>query len=84
MLESLFIGSKRTDTGRWQGGSDARASDSRSNGFHDSSSNPARSTRQNCEFFRVKNVVLTRCRCAQYLCVHSMHKNDQVHTLKIL
>ena len=42
------------------------------------------STRKNCEFFRVKNV-LVRCRCAQPLCVCiHMHENDHVHTLKIL
>ena len=28
-------------------------------------SNPVRSTNKICEFFRVKNIVLTRCRCAQ-------------------
>ena len=47
-------------------------------------SNPVRSTRTICEFFRVKNVVLTRChcRCAQPLCVYA--HNDHVHTLQIL
>ena len=36
-----------------------------------SGSNQVRSTRNICEFFRVKNVVLTRFRCAQPLCVHA-------------
>ena len=38
-----------------------------------------------CEFFRVKNVVLTRCRCAQppSVCTRT-HKNNRVRTLKIL
>ena len=36
------------------------------------------------EFFRVKNVVLTRCRCAQHpVCIRT-HNNDHVRTLKIL
>ena len=33
-------------------------------------SNPARSTRKTCEFFLVKNVVLTHCQCAQHPVVH--------------
>ena len=33
-------------------------------------SNPVRSTRKICEFFRVKNV-LTRCQCAQPPCVYA-------------
>ena len=32
-------------------------------------SNPVRSTRKTCEFFRIKNVVSTLCRCAQTACV---------------
>ena len=52
----------------WQGGSISRALDSESN---DKGLNPIRSTRKNCEFFRVKKVVLTCCRCAQPLCVHA-------------
>ena len=30
-----------------------------------------RGTRKICEFFQAKNVVLTRCRCAQPLCVYA-------------
>ena len=37
--------------------------------------NPVRSTRIICEFFQVKNVVLTRCWCAQPLCVY-MHTQE--------
>ena len=37
----------------------------RAQGPKDRGSNPGRSTRQICELFRVRNVVLTRCRCAQ-------------------
>ena len=47
-------------------------------------SNPVRSTRKT-EFFRVKNVVLTRCRCAQPPCVCiRTHTKYHVRTLKIL
>ena len=35
-------------------------------------SNPVRTTRKNCEFFQVKNV-MTHCRCAQPLCVLYAH-----------
>ena len=34
-------------------------------------SNPVRSTRNICKFFRVKNVVLPRCRCAEPPCVYA-------------
>ena len=37
----------------------------------DQGSNPVGSTRKNCEFFRVKNVVLTGCRCALPPCVYA-------------
>ena len=45
----------------------------------DRGSNPVRSTRVVCEFFRVKNVVLTRYRCAQppYVYIRT-RKNDHV------
>ena len=33
----------------------------------------ARSIRKICEFFRVKNVVMTRCRCAQPPCGNVFH-----------
>ena len=47
-------------------------------------SNAIRSTRTICEFFRVKNVMLTR-QCAQPPCVYiHTHKNDHVRMLKIL
>ena len=44
-------------------------------------SNAVRSTRKNCEFFWVKNVVLTHCRCAQLPCVYTRLR---MITLKIL
>ena len=37
----------------------------------DRGSNPVRGTRKNCEFFRVRNIVLTRCRCVQPPCVYA-------------
>ena len=55
-------------TSGWWGGSIGRASDSDPK---DEGLNPVRSTKQICEFFRVKNVVLTRCRCAHPSCVHA-------------
>ena len=63
----------------------ARASDSRFYDISDKSTNPVRNTRQTCEFFhreystlfyslwffRVKNVVPIRCRCARSSCVYT-------------
>ena len=46
----------------------------------DRGSNPVSSTRKKCEFFRVKNVVLTPCRCVYA----RTHKNDHVRMIKIL
>ena len=56
-----------TRTG-WRGGSIGRVLDSDPK---DEGSNPVRSTRNMCEFSRVKNVVQTRFRCAQPPCVHA-------------
>ena len=39
---------------------------------------------EKCEFFRVKNVGLTRYRCAQPPSCIRTHKNDHICTLKIL
>ena len=45
---------------------------------------PPQEHKKNWPFFRVKNVVLTRCRCAQpTVCIHRQ-QNDHVRTLKIL
>ena len=65
----------------WQGDWVAQLVSRRTQDPNDEGSNPVRSTRKVCEFFRVKNVVPTRCRCSQPLCVY---KNDHVCTLKIL
>ena len=43
----------------------------RTQDLKDRGSNPIRSTITICEFFSDKNVVLTRCRCAQPPCVYS-------------
>ena len=47
-------------------------------------SNPVKSTRKMCAIFRVKNVVLTRCRCAQTPVCMRTRNNDHVRTLKIM
>ena len=49
----------------------------------DEGSNPVRSTRNNCEFFRVKKCADLLSVCPTPVCICT-HKNDHVHTLKIL
>ena len=69
----------------WRGGSVGRASDWRFYEISDPSSNPVRSTRKKLwEFFRVTDVVLTPCRCAQPLCVYARIKMITYARLKIL
>ena len=68
-------------TKQCQGGSVGRASDSRST---DLRFEPHQGHKTNlCQFFRVKNAELTCCWSVQPPCI-PMHKNDHVHTLKIL
>ena len=62
-----------------RGGGVAQLVERRTQAPKDRGSNPVKSTRRICEFFRVKNVVLTRPPPVYYT-----HKNDHVRTLKIL
>ena len=67
-----------------RGGSSGRASDSRFYNVNDTELEPREEAQgKRNEVFRVKKVVLTRCRCAQPVCIRT-HKNDHVCTLKIL
>ena len=54
-------------TGWW---GDARLIERRTQDSMTWGSNPIRRTRKTCQFFRVKNVVLTCCRCAQPRCAY--------------
>ena len=68
----------------WRGGSVGRALDSRSKGPRLEPCLRQEHKKILCEIFQIKNVVLTRCRCAQPpMCIRT-HKNDHVRTLKIL
>ena len=72
MLELGLTG--ETGGGGGGGGGVAPLVDRQIRGPKIGGSNPAyvsRSTRKMCEFFRVKSVVLTRCRCGQLQCVHA-------------
>ena len=63
-------------------GSNGRASESRPKGRRFESRQDHK--KKMCEFFRVKNVVLTRCRCAQHPVCIRRHKNNHTRMLKIL
>ena len=53
------------------GGGVAELVEHRTQNPKDEGSNPAQSARKMYEFFRVTNVLLTRCRCAQPPCVYA-------------